>query len=158
MGQRVRIALILVLSFLLIFLLRERSVGPDNALFYPLKRYQEKNFLKLKSNPPEKANYYLTLLDNRLEELQNMVNNKKYGFVLPASSRFFTTAGELTDYINQNNLDDYRNLVKEKFASDSIILTSLVNTYPKDQNEEWKYIVDSDNYLILYTDKLQATP
>ena len=97
-----------------------------------------------------------TLLDSRLEELQNVVKNKNYDYVLRSSLRYSTLAGQITDLIVSNNLTDKIEAVRNQFLNHKKLLDTLYVAYPKNirDNVEWKYIQDDFNYLNLYLDKL----
>ena len=98
-----------------------------------------------------------SMLDIRLKELQDVVNNKKYDYVLPAASRYSTLAGQITDLVIANNLTDKINSIGNQFLNHQKILDDLYEIYPKNipDNVEWKYIQDDFNYLGLYLDKLE---
>lgn len=151
---RIQLALIIILILTIISLLGSRKANPDNILF-PLKRAQEKVFLKLKSNPSDKVDYMSSLLESRLQELQSQVNNKSYGYILPSASRYSTLAGQITELIVANNMADKVDALKSQFERHKKVLDDLYVIYPKNtDNVEYKYIQDDYNYLILYLDKL----
>lgn len=151
---RIQLALIIILILTIISLLGSRKANPDNILF-PLKRAQEKVFLKLKSNPSDKVDYMSSLLESRLQELQSQVNNKSYGYILPSASRYSTLAGQITELIVANNMADKVDALKSQFERHKKVLDDLYVIYPKNtDNVEYKYIQDDFNYLILYLDKL----
>ena len=98
-----------------------------------------------------------SLLDSRLEELQNVVIHKNYDYVLKASLRYSTLAGQITELVEANNLSDKVDTVKNQFLNHQKLLDALYVAYPKNirDNVEWKYIQDDFNYLRLYLDKLE---
>lgn len=154
--SRIQVGAIIVLSLLAISLLLSQRANPDFPPFFALKRIQEKVFLKLKSNAGDRLDYMSSLLDTRLIELQNVVKNKNYDYVLKASLRYSTLAGRITELIVANNMIEQANVTREKFLSHQEIINTLYVAYPKNipDNEEWKYILDDFNYLGLYLDKL----
>ena len=97
------------------------------------------------------------LLDSRLEELQNVVKNKNYTYVLRSSLRYSSLAGEIADLVVTNNLTDKVPGIKQQFLNHQKLLDELYVAYPKNipDNVEWKYIQDDFNYLGLYLDKLE---
>lgn len=139
-----------------ISLLLSRYASPDIPPLFALKRIQEKVFLKLQSSPENQVKYMSSLLNIRLEELQNIVKNKSYDYVLKSSLRYSTLAGQITDLIIANNLTNQAGAIKEQFLSHRGFLDTLYVIYPKNipDNVEWKYIQDDFNYLGLYLDKL----
>lgn len=148
--------LIIILAIFALGLIFSQKAKPDTPALFGLKRVQEKAYLSLKSNPEEKLDYMVFTLNNRLEELRNLVNNKSYNYVLPSSLRYSTLAGQITDYIALNNLKDKVEQVKQTFENHSKLLDNLYVIYPKNDpnNVEWKYIQDDYNYLKIYLDKL----
>lgn len=138
-------------------LLLSQKANPDMPPFFALKRVQEKAFLRLKSDAESKVDYMSSLLNSRLEELQNVVKNKNYDYVLRSSLRYFSLAGQITDLIVANNLTDKVEGIKTQFLNHQKLLMELYVAYPKNipDNVEWKYIQDDFNYLGLYLDKLE---
>ncbi len=156
MRFRIQMGLIIILIVFALSLLVSQKANPDSVLLFALKRVQEKAFLKLKSSPQEKVDYMVSLLNNRLDELRNLVSSKSYTYILPASLRYSTSAGEITDLVISNNLKDKVSLVKQIFVNHRKVLNDLYTIYPKNipDNEEWKFIQDDYNYLKIYLDKL----
>ena len=96
-----------------------------------------------------------SLLNNRLKELQNVVKNKNYGYVLPSASRYSSLAGQIAELVTSNNLTDKKVEIEKQFTSHLKILDELYIAYPKNtDNWEWKYIQDDYNYLKIYLAKL----
>ena len=155
MKTRVQFVLIFVLAFFGLSLILSQKANPDDQLIFGLKRIQEKAFLNFKSSPVEKVDYMSALLDNRLRELSNVVKNKNYDYVLPAASRYSTTAGQITELIIANNLRDKVEDTKNQFLAHLQVLQEIYVIYPKNfDDEEYKYIEDDINYLKIYLDKL----
>lgn len=154
---RVQLFVIIGLIFLAVSLLLSQKANPDQKLLFGLKRVQEKAFLKTKTTPQAKVDYMSNLLEARLQEVQNVVNNKAYTYLLPTSNRYFTLAGQITDLIIANNLTDKIPSLKNQFLEHQKILYALYVAYPKNtSNLEYKYIEDDINYLKLYLDKLET--
>jgi len=111
--------------------------------------------LKLKTNPSDKVDHMSLLLDRRLEELNNQVNGKSYGYILPSASRYSTLAGQITDLIVVSNIKDKVASVTDQFKNHQKVLQKIYVIYPKNtENVEYKYTEDDINYLNLYLDKL----
>ena len=153
---RIQLGLIIILALVALSLLLSLKANPDMPPFFALKRIQEKAFLRFKSTAESRVDYMSTLLDSRLEELQNVVKNKNYDYVLRSSLRYSTLAGQITDLIVSNNLTDKIEAVRNQFLNHKKLLDTLYVAYPKNirDNVEWKYIQDDFNYLNLYLDKL----
>ncbi|MDD5147489.1 MAG: DUF5667 domain-containing protein [Candidatus Daviesbacteria bacterium] len=154
---RIQLGLIILLGIFVLSLLLSMGASPDMPPFFALKRVQENLFLKFKSNPGERVDYMSNLLNSRLEELQNVVKNKNYDYVLKASLRYSTLVGRITELIEANNLTDKVEAIKSQFLEHQKILDTLYVAYPKNipDNVEWKYIQDDFNYLKLYLDQLK---
>lgn len=143
-----------VIILVLLFLNIEKST-PGNQPFYNAKRLYEKAQLAFASTPSEKVDVLSHLLDERLKELEVVVVGGQSREVLKASSRYSTTAGQLTETSLQNNLTDKIPEVKAKLVSQQEIVRELVEKYPK-QDDEKKFIVDAVNYLTIYIDQLSS--
>lgn len=156
MTTRVHKGLIIILLLSAISLILSQSATPDAVWLFGLKRIQERAFLNTESTPVSQVNYMSSLLELRLRELQSLVNNKKYDYVLPSASRYSTLAGQITDLIVENNLTDEAENAKRQFLSHRKTLDEIYVIYPKNtDNVEYKYIQDDYNYLNLYLDKLE---
>lgn len=154
--QRTKLAAIIVLGLLAILLVASNSANPDR-LDYGFKRLQEKLYLSLKFSPQQKADYYETLLNNRLNELKYLTNNKKTYLLWQSSSRYSATAGQLTDLIGQNDLKDKAAQFISIFQTHQAAINNLLTNYPGDLDpteENSKFLTDAINYLNQYIDKL----
>lgn len=154
---RIQFGLIVILAIIALLLLLSLKANPDMPPLFALKRVQEKVFFEFKSTPRDRVDYMSSLLESRLQELQNVVKNKSYDDVLKASLRYSTLAGQITELIETNNLTEKVEIVRDQFLNHQKILDALYVAYPKNipDNVEWKYIQDDFNYLGLYLDKLE---
>lgn len=157
MEKRTKIGLSLLLAVLVLLIIASDKATPDSTLTFGLKRLQEKIFLSLKPTPEAKADYYLALLDKRLEELKGLVKNKRSWYLWSASLRYSATAGELTDLVLQNNLTDKVGIMTAQFKNHQQVLRAAVDNYPDAYSQEdWKFLQDDINYLELYLEKLKS--
>lgn len=158
LAVKTQLGLIVILALFALSLILSQRANPDSTLLFGLKRFQEIHFLKLKSDPISRVDYMSSMLDSRLEELKNVVNNKSYDYVLPSASRYSTLAGQITDFVISNNLKEKPERIKNQFLSHKKFLQNIYVIYPKNipDNEEWKYIQDDYNYLNIYLDKLSS--
>lgn len=155
MKAKIQLGAMIILVVLVVSLILSQNANPDMPPFFFLKRLQEKVFLKTKSTPQDKVEYMSGLLESRLSELQNQVNNKSYDYILSSALRYSTLAGQITDLIVANNLTDQVAETKNQFLSHKKALDTVYIIYPKNtDNVEWKYIQDDYNYLGLYLNKL----
>ncbi len=153
--SRIQLGLIIILIIMAVSLLFSQKANPNQKLLFGLKRVQEKIFLKTKITPQAKVDYMSNLLEIRLQEIQNVVNNKSYFYLLYSSLRYSTLAGQITDLIIESKMTDKLEVVKDQFLTHQKILNDLYVAYPKNtSNLEYKYIQDDYNYLKLYLDKL----
>jgi len=134
-------------------LLSDRAL-PSSPELYSLKRLQEKIFMIVKTNPRDKVNYCNLLLDKRLNELIAVVGNNQSELILTSSLRYSTTAGLMTEIIKAHHLTDASTIAQEKFKEHQKMIRKLDDSYPKDENEEWKFIQDDYNYLAIYSQQL----
>jgi|SRR3989344_7869276 len=149
--------LLIVLGSSIILLLLSPQANPDFPELYKVKRLQEKIFFTIQLSPSRKADYYLTLLSIRSQEIENLVKNRSYGYILSSSLRYSATAGMLTELIKQNNLSEHIAPTLKTFKTHQKLFESLVSGYPTEENESWKFIQDDFNYLTIYTGFLQNT-
>lgn len=152
---KLEIVLIVVLALGAFSLLLTRYVNPDFPPLFNLKRLQEKTFLNFQVGLEAKVKYMSFLLEIRLGEIKHLVENKQYVFLLDASLRYSTLAGEITDLIISNNLKSQLEPTKNQFLYHKQILNNLYILYPKNtDNVEYKYLEDDMNYLDIYLNKL----
>lgn len=151
----IQLVLVVLLAAAVISLIFSPNANPDFPPLWGLKRVQEKAFLGFKSTPSEKFDYMTHLLDIRLDELENITNNKSYNYLLRASLRYSTLAGEITELVINNNMVDQVQATKEQFRDHKKVLNDLYVKYPKNtDNVEYKYLEDDINYLNIYLQKL----
>ncbi len=155
---KTQLGLIIFLAVFALSLVLSQKAIPSNPFLFSVKRVQEKAYLSLKSNPKDRVDYMVFLLNNRLYELDAVVKGKNYDYVLPSSSRYSTLAGQITDLIITNNMKDSVDAIKKIFENHRKVLNDLYVFYPKNilDNVEWKYIQDDYNYLKIYLDKLSS--
>lgn len=156
MTVKIKLALIVCFALLLTAVLLSGKANPDGVFLYGFKRLQEKSFLRLKQQVRERSDFYVFLLDNRLVELEHLVEKRKTGYILSASLRYSTTAGELTTLIKKGNLEDKLLLVIDRFRNHGLILEKLLRLCQKNDNSECKYIQDDINYLKIYSGELTS--
>lgn len=154
---KIQLSLIAVLILIAASLILSQTATPDFPPLFSLKRIQEKAFMSLKSNPKERLNDMRSLLNTRLDELDKQVKAQSYSQILSSASRYSTLAGEITDFIITNNLEDQVPSTMEQFINHKKVLREIYVIYPKNtDNVEYKYIEDDINYLDIYIDKLAA--
>lgn len=154
--QQIKLATIIILAVLAIILLASNGANPDR-IDYGFKRAQEKLFLGLKFSPQQKVDYYQTLLNNRLKELEYLTYNKKTYMLWQSSLRYSATAGQVTDLIISNNLKDKAAQFATLFQKHQQEINNLLTNYPGDLDpteENSKFLTDAINYLNEYIDKL----
>ena len=151
-----KLAAIIFLVVAAIILLASNGANP-HRIDYGFKRAQEKLFLTLKFSSEQKIDYYETLLNRRLKELEYLTFNRKTYILWSASLRYAATAGEVTDLIIQNSLSDKASQYIDKFKNHQEAINSLLKNYPGDLDpteENSKFLEDAINSLTSYIDKL----
>lgn len=154
MWSNIKIISIIVLVIVAAALLVSNQANPDSP-FFGIKRLQEKTFLSITTAPDKKVDYYLSLLDKRLGEIDYLVKNDRSDHLWSASLRYTTTAGEISQLITDNNLSSYIPNTIAKFKSHQSVFRNLGDNFPNRFNtEDWKYLQDGSNYLDQYINKL----
>lgn len=132
-------------------LITANFVMPDSFLF-PLKRWEEKIVLNFDQNPRDEISYNLHLLNRRLSEVSYIASKKEYPLFYPTSLRFASLAGDITN-ISLANGKVEKSTILQEFKKDSSTIQKILSQ--KNATEEWKYICDDNNYLSIYSSKLQ---
>ena len=130
------------------------SATPDSQPFYNFKRLYEKTQLRFNNDPNTRLDYLLSLLDKRFNELSYIANNQPK-YLYSTSLRYTTTAGQATELVVNNRMENRKDEVKKKLESHLAAVNNLKNTYPR-ADEEIKFIVDAQNYLKTYLDQISA--
>lgn len=147
------IGLLIVIAYLLY---ASTTAIPEAKLLYDVKRGQEKLFLATKSSPESRANYLMTLLDNRSEEIRQLVETERSDFLWSESLRYASHLGELTDLINTYQLTEVKEELKIKLDTHKELLKSLVDKIPTfDGREDYKFLQDTVNYIDLNLEKIK---
>lgn len=152
---RIKLVSIAVLIVLVVSLFFSMNATPS-SVFFPLKRLQEKIFLKFKTTPSSRVEYIAGLLDIRLQEINTMVKAKDYSEILSASLRYSATAGDLTNIVLSNNMVVEGKNLKNKLIEHKKELQQILENYPVDLNTERKYIEDDINYVSIYIEQLST--
>lgn len=132
------------------------KVNMKDGTLYLIKRFKERTFLFLFSlNSQKKIDYYQKLLGIRLSELKYIVDHKDISNIQVASQRYFTTAGQLTNFlIAKNTTTTNKEKVKKLFAQHIKVIEILKKSY-NDTTAEWRFLRDDANYLIDYSAALK---
>ncbi len=136
--------------------LNYEEVNMENDFRYLIKRVKEKVTVALLSyNPQKKLSYYERLLNIRLAELKYIVDHKDIANIQVSSQRYFTTAGQLTEFLkSKNKLTSNKEKVIKLFAGHIQVIESLKTAYPN-TTAEWRFLRDDANYLIDYSNLLK---
>lgn len=140
-------ALILFISFFLLFSL---STMPDSPLFL-VKRLEEKVILGIQPGVKSSILYRLSLLDSRLKELRYITENKKYDLFYSSALRYSTLVGEIAS-VSISNDKVLSGKILSKFKSHERHVKTLLSK--KGKKEEWKFIEDPLNSLIIFEKRL----
>jgi hypothetical protein len=145
---------LIALTLIAIAVIASPQATPDYPVLYKVLRFQEKIFSRIKQQPTTRTNYYLLLLNKRLEELNHLVRNKEFDLLYSASLRYAATAAELTDLIILNPNTPQKKTTRLLFLAHQRLLQEIVVSYPTRDSDNWKYLMDDINYLEIYTSKL----
>lgn len=140
-----RISIVLVFSFLLIFLSGCTSnayASADSKLniidpaspFYFLKSVEEMWQLKFTKSSQEKGLKYLEFASSRIIEVKSLVSNNRGDLVPPALEKYWSSLSKILGLVNINN-EVLGPQIVEKVENHILILSSLQNqtTNPKAQ-------------------------
>jgi hypothetical protein len=132
--------------------IKYEKVNLKDGSQYFIKRLKEKVVLILLSySPQKKLNYYKKLLTVRLSELKFIVDNRDISNIQVASQRYFTTAGQLTNFLlSKNSLATNKESIKQLFSEHIKIIEILEKSYDN-TTAEWRLLRDDANYLKDYT-------
>lgn len=126
------------------------KINPDNNYQYNLKRLKEKIILTFYSLWPEKKGvYYQNLLSKRLAELKYIVDNKNLAHIQKSSQRYASTAGESTEYVIKNNLNNQKINLIEILNKHLSSINSFKNNFGS-ETAEWRFVQYNSDYLNTY--------
>lgn len=155
MPTKVRIGIVSILGLFAAFQIGLDSINPDQETFYKAKRFEERVILSLMPTTDAKAEYRGTLLNKRLQELVNIGSGQKYDYFVPASQRYDTTAGELTQLIVTNNLKGRAKPTQEEFTKHKVVIKYLLEHHVSDKFPNlWAMVGGTLDYLDLYSTEL----
>lgn len=134
---------------------KPKGIFPDST-YYPFKRVWEKFYLFVLSfQPKSKVNYEITLLNERLEELNYVAENKLLSKVEDSSKRFAYQAGVLiSELIKQNKAQDENNLMIMKFEDDIKLLARLRDLFSANSSY-WLFIQQDIDTLNILSSRLR---
>jgi hypothetical protein len=122
---------------------------------YGLTRFAENiRLLILSPMPSKKADFYEKLADKRLGELDRVVSGKDVANIETSSTRYFTTIGVLTEYINRKNMAGRRDRIAEKLIRHKMVIEELMPTF-NDTTAEWRFLKHDLDYLTIYVSQLR---
>lgn len=152
----IRLGLSFFTLFLILFLIGIHITPPHYALPFYIKRVQEKMIMKIIPTNDMKADYYLHLQEKRLNDIRFVVDHKRYECLLACAQRYSGNAGELSEFLKSTRLINKNDVTIQTFKKHRQQLEEIVARIPKDQNLDWKYVVDSINYLDAYVVDLSS--
>lgn len=129
---------------------KKELVNPGN-LFYPVKRFWEKNRIKIIKDDYKKIKYYELLLDKRYSELNFIVMKKDVSQMQKSSERFQYYAGLTTETLETlQNADENKAEMIKRFENYIETLPALRDNFPANSSN-WmfvQYCIDSLNIYI----------
>lgn len=133
--------------------IRKSTINPGSFL-YPLDRALEKLFQYFQFTPALRVNYYKSLLEERLAEVDYVAKNKLLGEVEKSSNRFAAQAGVLTDYVNTSGMEEEKQTIVDMFQKYADFLPQSRDKFQADTSF-WRFIQQDIDSLNLYLDKLK---
>lgn len=131
------------------------SVNPPDGISYLLKRVREKISMVFAFSNERKINNYKKLVQVRLAELKFVIENKEMGYFEKSTQRYFTTVGQLTEFLTNKNIMTTNQEVREMLSSHIPILSRLRDTY-NPTTAEWRFVEDDINYIKGYINSLSS--
>lgn len=129
------------------------EVNPDDGSNYIMKRLKEKIALFFAFSDKAKADLQKKLVQARFAELKYTINNKQMAYFEKSTQRYFTAAGQLTEFLVSKNMIQEYGPIREMFLSYIPLLTQLRDTY-NPTTAEWRFVEDDINYTKTYIQKL----
>lgn len=122
---------------------------------YGLARLKENiRLLILSPLVSPKADFYETLADKRLGELDGVVSERDLNNLEKSSIRYFTTVGLLTEYVNKKNLNERKSRIAEKLLKHKAVVEELMPSF-NDTTAEWRFLKHDSDYISIYISQLQ---
>lgn len=131
----------------------DESVNPTDGISYVFKRALERVVTFFAFSDNSKTDDYKKLLNTRLSELKYIIENKKMAYFEKATQRYFTIAGQLTEYLISKNLSNDYESTRELLMSHVPILTQLRDRF-EFGTAEWRFVEDDINYIKEYANNL----
>jgi hypothetical protein len=125
------------------------------SFFYPLKRIYEKAIIRFYFNSNRKVDYYKSLVQERLAELNYVVEKEYLSEVEKSSQRFSYQVGSLTDFIVDKKFVNMNADLGNLFKKDRVILERLRDNYPANSSF-WMLIQHSINSIDINQQKLKS--
>lgn len=132
------------------------KVNPSDGFNYGLKRFKEKLLLILPlRSAKSKAKLYEQFTKNRLAELKYVIDQKDMANFENATTRYFTTVGQFTDFLTKNGSTDQKSQAIKNLSLHIPVLEDLRDTFEGQEKAEWRFIQDDINYTKMYIDQLK---
>ena len=130
------------------------SINPKDGYRYVFKRLGEKiTMVVLSFSPDKKVDYYQKLIEVRLRELKYVVDTKDLANIQTVNQRYFSTAGQTTEYVKKNNLSQHKEKLRNLFTEHLGVLEVLKKSF-NDTTAEWRFLEHNVDYLKIYTTQL----
>lgn len=129
----------------------KETVNPDMSSQYLVKRLKEKVTLIFKFGVDSRIEYLSQLMDKRLSELAYIGENKDTANIEKTSSRYESTAGQLTDFVIEKGRGTFE--LKSLFERHVPILENTREVYSF-ESSEYRFIQNDINTLKILSDKL----
>lgn len=129
------------------------SVNPKNGASYNIKRLKENiNLFIFSFFPTREAGIYNDLTSKRLAKLKYVVDQKDGAYMEQTSIRYFTSAGQLTEYV-LSKTPERKEETKQLLSGQPVSIEQLEKSYD-DTTAEWRFLKQDADNLKIYISKL----
>lgn len=105
------------------------KITPD-SFYFPFKRITEKIMANFQVGSDAKVNYYKNLVQNRMAELNYVVEKDYLDQIEKSTQRVSYQVGVLTDYVVAKKLNNKKQSLTDLYKEDKTILEKLRDKYP----------------------------
>ena len=133
---------------------REEKVNPEDGLGFIAKRLGEK--IKLIIYSPvskKKEGLYKNIAEKRLAELKHVVDKSDMANFEKATTRYSTTIGDWSEYINKKNLTTQKQQAIDILNEQTPVIKTLMDKFDSN-TAEWRFLKQDLDYANIYISQL----
>lgn len=125
------------------------QVNPKDGFNYGLKRFREKVSFFLKFSKDSKAKFLEKQVNMRLSELKYTINQKDMANFESATTRYFATVGQYTDFLKEKDVSYNKEEIVKNFDEHIAVIKELQKNFDS-ATAEWRFLEDDINYIKIY--------